>query len=295
MGHEIMERGVDERTVVNGHTLVKDKVIVITGASDGIGAAAARLLNAKGAHVIIVGRLPKKSKDIANELNAPYYLADFSRLEDVRTLASRLKKDLPQIDVLANNAGGVMGERTLTVDGHEMTMQVNHLAPFLLTNLLLDTLIASRASVIATSSIAHRSAGKLDLNNIEIEHGYRRSSAYGKAKLMNILFTRELHKRYNDKGISAAAFHPGSVRTSFSSEFGGGWNFVYGSFLKRFLIDPAQGADTMVWLATSKPGIDWTSGGYYHKRKIAGTSKQAQDAKLAHDLWEISAKFTGLK
>jgi len=240
-------------------------------------------------------RSPQKTKKIADLIDAPFYLADFTRLDDVRKLASELKKDFPRIDVLANNAGGVMGERTLTADGHEMTIQVNHLAPFLLTNLLLDRLIASRASVIATASFAHRSAGKLNLDDFEIEHGYRRTKAYGKAKLMNILFTRELHKRYHDKGISAAAFHPGTVRTSFSSEFGGSWNLIYGSFLKRILIDPSKGADTMVWLATSDPGRDWQSGEYYHKRKVARASKQSFDAKLENDLWELSTKLTTVK
>ena len=290
-----MVKTMKEKSIGIKATQVKDKVIVITGASDGIGAAAAQLLKAQGAQVVIVGRSPQKTKKIADLIDAPFYLADFTRLDDVRKLASELKKDFPRIDVLANNAGGVMGERTLTADGHEMTIQVNHLAPFLLTNLLLDRLIASRASVIATASFAHRSAGKLNLDDFEIEHGYRRTKAYGKAKLMNILFTRELHKRYHDKGISAAAFHPGTVRTSFSSEFGGSWNLLYGSFLKRILIDPSKGADTMVWLATSDPGRDWQSGEYYHKRKVARASKQSFDAKLENDLWELSTKLTTVK
>ena len=290
-----MVNTMNEESIGRKSTRVKDKVIVITGASDGIGAAAARLLKAQGAQVVIVGRSSQKTKKIADLINAPYYLADFTRLDDVRKLASELKKDFSRIDVLANNAGGVMGERTLTADGHEMTVQVNHLAPFLLTNLLLDRLIASRASVIATASFAHRMAGKLDLDDFEMEHGYKRSKAYGKAKLMNILFTRELHKRYHDRGISAAAFHPGTVRTSFSSEFGGSWNIIYGSFLKRFLIDPSKGADTMVWLATTDPGRDWQSGEYYHKRKVARASKQSYDSKLANDLWELSAKMTTVK
>ncbi len=275
--------------------MVSDKVAVITGSSDGIGAAAARLLKAQGAQVAIVGRSPQKTKEVANELNAPYYLADFTRLEDVRTLAAQLKKDFPRIDVLANNAGGIMGERTLTVDGHEMTIQVNHLAPFLLTNLLLDTLIASRATVIATSSRVHTGAGKLDLEDINLERDYSRMGAYSKAKLMNILFTKELHRRYHQQGIAAAAFHPGVVRTSFSAEFGGGYSLIYTTFIKNLLISPAKGADTMVWLATSEPGKDWQPGEYYHKRNIKQPSKKAQDAKLANDLWELSARLTSAK
>ncbi len=275
---------------------MKDKIIVITGASDGIGEAAARLLKALGANVIIVGRSTVKTKKVADDLKSPYYIADFTKLDDVRKLAGQLKKDFPRIDVLANNAGGIMSsKRILTVDGYEMTIQVNHLAPFLLTNLLLDTLIASKAAVIATSSLGHYTAGKLDLGDINLEHNYSQQSAYGKGKLMNILFTRELHRRYNLQGISAASFHPGAVRTSFSAEFGGIWKFVYSSFINRLLLSPAQGADTLVWLATSEPGKDWRSGEYFEKRKIIKSSKQARDSKLAFDLWELSSKLTNIK
>jgi NAD(P)-dependent dehydrogenase (short-subunit alcohol dehydrogenase family) len=269
-----------------------DKVIVITGASDGIGEAAARQLKTQGAQIVIVGRSPEKTKRVASELDSPFYLADFAKLDDVRALAAQLTKDFPRIDVLANNAGGVMGQRTLTVDGNEMTVQVNHLAPFLLTNLLLDTLIASRASVIVTSSGANRSAGKLDLNDITLEHGY--SAAYAKSKLMNILFTRELHKRYNSAGIAAAAFHPGVVRTNFGAEFGGPWRSVATSFIKNFLRSPAKGADTLVWLATTSPDTSWESGQYYKDRNISKANSQAYDPKLAHDLWQLSARLTGL-
>jgi NAD(P)-dependent dehydrogenase (short-subunit alcohol dehydrogenase family) len=273
------------------------KVILITGGSDGIGAAAAGLLKAQGAQVAIVGRSPQKTEKVASELNIPHYIADFARLDDVRKLAGQLKRDFSRIDVLANNAGGIMGgKRMLTVDGHEMTIQVNYLAPFLLTNLLLDTLITSKATVIATSSLGHRiGVGKLDLDDIDLEHGYTRQGAYGKAKLMDILFTKELHRRYHAQGMAAAAFHPGVTRTSFASEFGGGyWSIIYSTFIKHLLLSPAGGADTLVWLATSKLGKDWQSGEYYQKRKIKEPSKQAQDPKLAHDLWEVSAKLTGL-
>jgi len=138
-----------------------ERVIVITGASDGIGSAAARLLKGQGANVVIVGRSPEKTQNVAREIGVPYYLADFAKLEDVRTLATKLRAELPRIDVLVNNAGGVMGRRQLTVDGNELTTQVNHLAAFLLTNLLLETLVASKASVIATSSLAIRGPERL--------------------------------------------------------------------------------------------------------------------------------------
>jgi NAD(P)-dependent dehydrogenase (short-subunit alcohol dehydrogenase family) len=271
-----------------------ERVIVITGASDGIGAAAARLLKAQGANVVIVGRSPEKTQKVAREIGAPYYLADFAKLEDVRKLATQLRAELPRIDVLVNNAGGVMGPRQITVDGNELTTQVNYLAPFLLTHLLLETLIASQASVIATSSLAIRGAGTLNLSDLTLEHGYTAQRAYGRAKLMDVLFSKELHARHHEAGLSAASFQPGAVRTSFYSEFGGSWSFVYTSFMKHFLRSPAKGAETMVWLATTKPDHDWKSGEFYKDKKISKGTTQARDVTLAHDLWEASTRTLGL-
>ena len=144
---------------------MSERTIVITGASDGIGAAAARALAASGDRVVIVGRSPQKTEAIAAELGADHFIADFTRLADVRALAAELLRRYPRIDVLANNAGGIMGARELTADGHEKTLQVNHLAPFLLTTLLMDRLIESRASVINTSSAANR-FGRLNLDDL---------------------------------------------------------------------------------------------------------------------------------
>jgi NAD(P)-dependent dehydrogenase (short-subunit alcohol dehydrogenase family) len=271
---------------------MKGKTVIITGASDGIGAAAARALHELEANVVIVGRSPEKTKKIGNELGVPYYVADFSKFEDVRNLAAQIKKDHSHIDILINNAGGVMGtHRELTVDGNEMTIQVDHLSPFLLTHLLMDTLIASGATIINTASTANRFSGTLDLDDMKLEHGYSRFSAYGKAKLMNILFTKELVVRFGEKGFHAASFHPGVVATNFSASSGGLVRFIYKSFLNRILLSPAEGADTLVWLAASKPGVDWVSGEYYAKRKIYKAKSDAYNAKLAHDLWEKSLKI----
>jgi NAD(P)-dependent dehydrogenase (short-subunit alcohol dehydrogenase family) len=264
---------------------VTEKVIVITGASDGIGASAARALTAAGHRVVIVGRSAAKTESIANELNVPHYLADFAKLDDVRTLAQRLLTDLPRIDVLANNAGGIMGPRTLTRDGNEMTVQVNHLAPFLLTNLLLDALTSSNASVICTASSAHRSARHLDLDDLTLTRRYSATRAYGTAKLMNILFARELQRRYGSRGLRAASFHPGVVRTSFASEFGGLMHVGVTSPARLLFRTPARGADTLVWLATSD---GWEPGQYFKDRRVARRSKQADDDELARGLWERS-------
>lgn len=274
----------------------KTRTIIITGASDGIGLAAARMLKQQGATVVIVGRSPEKTKAAARELNVPYYIADFSSLSNVRKLGKQLKDAYPQIDVLINNAGGIFSKRELTVDGFEKTMQVNHLAHFLLTNILLDTLIASKATIINTASVANKVLSKFDINDVNMAKHYTPNSAYGNAKLENILFTRELQKRYGAKGLSAVSLHPGNVATNFASNSSSLLRFVYHSPLKRFLglITPEQGADTIVWLATTKPGKDWQPGEYYYKRKIEGAHKLAYDDSVAKSLWDQSAKMANI-
>lgn len=271
-----------------------NKTIIITGASDGIGKAAARELKALGAEVVIVGRSPEKTKMVAEDLGLAYYIADFSKLSDVRELAEKLRATYPRIDVLINNAGGIFGKRELTVDGFEKTMQVNHLSHFLLTNLLLDTLIASKATIINTSSVANEIFAKLDIDDINMEKKYSSNSAYGNAKLENILFTKELNKRYGAHGISAVAFHPGNVATSFASDSNSLLRFMYQSPLKRLagLISPEDGAKTLVWLASTKPGVDWQPGQYYYKQKATKTNSVANDERVAESLWQQSETMT---
>ncbi|HEV7167048.1 MAG TPA: SDR family NAD(P)-dependent oxidoreductase [Micrococcaceae bacterium] len=264
------------------------RTIVITGASDGIGAAAARALAAAGEQVVVVGRSAQKTQAVAQELGADHFVADFARLQEVRELAAALREKYPRIDVLANNAGGIMGRRELTEDGHERTFQVNHLAPFLLTTALLDVLTASRASVINTSSMANR-YGRIHLADLETVHRYSANRAYGASKLANILFTRELHRRYAAEGIATAAFHPGGVASNFGAESSPLVRFAYNPLFRRFMVTPEQGADTLVWLATSAPGPDWMSGGYYWRRRIAKANPQADDDGLAREFWERSA------
>ncbi|RWZ59179.1 SDR family NAD(P)-dependent oxidoreductase [Labedella populi] len=275
--------------------MTQRRTIVITGASDGIGAAAARRLSRDGHALVIVGRSREKTNAVADELGADRYVSDFAELDQVRDLASALRQNHPRIDVLANNAGGVFGDRTRTVDGFEKTLQVNHLAPFLLTNLLIDTLLASRATVIATSSAAARLFSRLDIDDLDTEQGFSANRAYGNAKLENILFTRELERRYGDRGLAAVAFHPGTIATGFASETTSLMRFVYRTPLRRVLLQgPETGAEQLVWLATSSPGTDWEPGEYYEKRSIAKTSTQAYDGMLAERLWEESARRVGL-
>ncbi|MFJ1746695.1 SDR family NAD(P)-dependent oxidoreductase [Streptomyces sp. NPDC088116] len=275
----------------------QNKTIVITGASDGIGATAARRLHRNGHRVVIVGRSPQKTQAVAREIGADHYLADFTRLDDVRELAAELTTRYPRIDVLANNAGGIFGDRTKTADGFEKTFQVNHLAPFLLTQLLMDRLIAGQATVIQTSSLGARISGKVVIDDLDHDQDFTALRAYGTAKLENILFTKELHRRHHEQGISTAAFHPGTVATNFATESDSFLRHITGNRLARaFLITPEKGAEQLVWLAEGRPGTDWVSGTYYEKRKPAKRNNpQALDADLARELWDRSEELLAPK
>jgi NAD(P)-dependent dehydrogenase (short-subunit alcohol dehydrogenase family) len=268
-----------------------EQTIVITGASDGIGAAAARELAAQGNRVIVVGRSPQKTADVARSIGAEHLTADFASFAEVRILAEQLLERYDRIDVLANNAGGLMGKRTVTIDGHELTMQVNHYSPFLLTSLLHERLIESKARIINTSSAANR-FGKLDLNNIELETRYSPEKAYGNSKLANILFTRELHARYAEAGIVTAAFHPGVVASNFAADSSSWLSLAYGRFAKRFLLSSEQGADTLVWLATASPDTEFTPGETYEKRAVLKINPQAFDVDVAARLWDYTETVT---
>jgi NAD(P)-dependent dehydrogenase (short-subunit alcohol dehydrogenase family) len=272
------------------------QTIVITGASDGIGAAAARQLAAQGEEVVLVGRSPAKTGAVARALGARHYTADFADLAQVRDLAGKLRQDFPRIDVLANNAGGIMGARTVTTDGFEKTFQVNHLAPFLLTTLLMPVLTASGAKVLQTASSAAKRWGRVDLNDLDSEKGYAPQKAYGTAKLENILFTRELHRRYHDQGIAAAAFHPGVVASSFASDTTHFMRYIYHTpAIKNLLaISPDKGADQLTWLAEGTPGTSWQPGEYYEKRRPASSAAQARDPELARQLWDRSAELLSI-
>jgi NAD(P)-dependent dehydrogenase (short-subunit alcohol dehydrogenase family) len=267
------------------------RTIVLTGASDGIGAAAARRLVHDGHHVVLVGRSAAKTEAVATELDAPSFVADFAELAQVRRLADDLLAAYPRIDVLANNAGGIMGERELTVDGYEKTFQVNHLAPFLLTELLLPALVAGRATVIQTASRAARLFSRFDLDDLQNTRRYAPHRAYGNGKLANVLFTQELQRRYGDQGVSAVAFHPGVVGTNFAGETTHVMRRLYHGPLRRlFTITPEQGADQLVWLAEGTPGTTFQPGAYYENRRIVPrVSREVTDPRIADELWERSA------
>jgi NAD(P)-dependent dehydrogenase (short-subunit alcohol dehydrogenase family) len=264
-----------------------NKTIIITGGSSGIGAAAARELRRQGATVAITGRSPETIR-IAQEIGADAFLADFSRLDEVRSLADRLLAKYPRIDVLANNVGGIIETRQVTADHHEKTLQVNHLGGFLLTLLLRQRLESSAAAVINTSSGAHR-MGRLDFGDIQSERAYSPWRAYGTAKLMNILHAAEINRRF--RGVHGVSFHPGVVATGFAREGSAMVRVLYESVLRKlFMISPEKGADTLVWLAKGAPQRDWSPGSFYIRRKPAAKSAQAQDDALARELWEFSER-----
>jgi NAD(P)-dependent dehydrogenase (short-subunit alcohol dehydrogenase family) len=284
-------------TVADMNGSVSDpRVVVVTGSSGGIGAAAARLLARRGDRVVVVGRSPDRTRAVAAELGADGHVADFAHLAQVRDLAAELERRYPRIDVLINNAGLIApGRRAVTADGHELTFQVNHLAPFLLTALLRGPLSAARARVIITSSRAGAARdATVNVADLDMTDGYDSLRAYKASKLANVLFTRELARRWGHLGVSAAAVHPGMVRSQWGRGGPPAVRAVMNSPLRLALRSPERGADTIVWLATSVPDQDWPSGGYFADRKPATPSPLAGDAELAGRLWDTSASMCGL-
>jgi NAD(P)-dependent dehydrogenase (short-subunit alcohol dehydrogenase family) len=274
----------------------KRRVVVVTGASDGIGAAASRILAREGDNVVVVGRSPAKTRAIAAEIGAEYHVADFTHLDQVRDLAAELNARHPSIDVLINNAGLIAGaRRVVTADGHELTFQVNHLAPFLLTALLKERLAGARGRVITTSSQAGaRRVARIVVDDLDLAERYGGMRAYQASKLANVLFTRELARRWGPLGVSAAAVQPGIVRTQWGRSGPSAVRLVTSSPLRLLMRSPERGADTLVWLSVSVPGQDWDSGGYFADRRPATPNPAADDADLARELWERSALMCGL-
>jgi len=271
------------------------KVCVVTGATSGIGKATAAELVRQGAQVILVGRDRSRGEAAVAELATAgplrprLEIADLSNMADVRALAERLAA-LDRIDVLVNNAGLVAGQRRVTADGYEEVFAVNHLAPFLLTTLLLPKLTASApARVITVTSDAHTSA-RLDLDNPQPVDGWESWRAYSNSKLANILFTRELARRLEGTGVTANCAHPGVVRTRFGRE--ARFPVQIGLMIARpFLLSPARGAATIVYLATS-PDVAGKTGGYYVKSQLREPSPAARDDATARRLWQVSEELT---
>jgi NAD(P)-dependent dehydrogenase (short-subunit alcohol dehydrogenase family) len=290
-----VEYGPQFTVAVMNESSSDPRVVVITGGSDGIGAAAARALAQRGDRIVLVGRSPGKTRAVAAETGADGHVADFADLGQVRELAGEIGRRYPRIDVLVNNAGLIAdGRRTMTADGHELTFQVNHLASFLLTVLLRGPLTAAGATVITTSSRAGTRGATLDPDDLDMAARYGGLRAYKSSKLANVLFTRELARRWGPLGVRAAAMHPGMVRTRWGASGPAVVRAVVTSPLRRLMRTPEQGADTIVWLATTTPGEQWTSGGYFAGRRPAAASPLADDAGLAGRLWDASAAMCGV-
>jgi NAD(P)-dependent dehydrogenase (short-subunit alcohol dehydrogenase family) len=273
------------------------KTIVITGASDGIGAAAAKQLVAAGNRLLIVGRSAAKTEAAAKASGADaFFITDFQELDQVRQLAKDLRQACDRIDVLANNAGGIFTGPVRTVDGFERTFQINHLAPFLLTHELLDLLLSSKAAVVNTSSVAARMTPVIDLNNLDLFTNFGSSRAYSNAKFANIAFTRELHRRYHAQGLSAVAFHPGVVATNFAAQGLPIVRWFYRSWIGHHsMITADQGGANLAHFASGQPDADWMSGQYYDNHwRISGTNQQAYDDQLVEAHWERSAALLGI-
>ena len=279
--------------------MMEGKTCLITGGSDGIGYAAAHKLAALGARVVITGRNAAKTdaavKRIAAETGNPAVeslLADLSSQAETRRLAADALARLPRLDALLNNAGGIFLSKTLSADGIEMTFALNHLAYYLLTNLLLDRLRESApARIINVASSAHRNAGKFrisDLPDANRSGGYR---AYGRSKLCNILFTRELARRLEGSGVTVNAVHPGLVRTGMARN-----NGLVGRAVNAFIgargVSADRGAATPVYLATS-PEVTGVSGRYFVNCRDTAPAAAAFDGELAAELWQLSASLTG--
>jgi retinol dehydrogenase-12 len=269
--------------------------VILTGATRGIGHAAALELARRGAQVAVVGRDAERVRATAEEARAAgagvqvdEHVADLSRMDDVRRLADELLDGYPRIDVLAHNAGAMFSSRHVTRDGFEQTFALNHLAPFLLTALLRERLLESQARVVTTSSDAHR-RGTLDLDDLQSAHGrFRPRHVYAASKLCNVLFTRELQRRCPE--LVANCFHPGVIRTGFGKN-DGALTRISMTLAAPFLRSPESGARSLVWLALD-PAAGQLRGEYVEKERPIAPSPQAQDDALASALWERSEALT---
>lgn len=278
---------------------LEEKIILITGATDGIGKAAAMNFAKRGASLTIVGRSKEKTEQVLAELKSAsgnpdigYLLADFSSLADVKALADAFKATHDRIDVLANNAGATFKTPSLTKDGFELTFALNHLAPFLLTHELFDLVRGTPNARVVTTSSSMQARGVLDLERTPTSLDEPAWRAYATSKLANVLFTKELQRRLEGTTATANCFEPGMVRTRFGA-YGAdlGWllNVVY-ALSKPFASTPEEGADSLVWLATS-PDAGVMKGQYISKRQPAVPSRQAQDPKFALDFWDLSERL----
>lgn len=284
---------------------MRDKVVVITGGNSGIGREAAVDLARLGATVVITARNSRRGADAVEEIrrrsgsdDVDVVDLDLASLASVRAAAAELLERYPRINVLINNAGGVLSERQETEDGLEKTFAVNHLGHHLLTRLLLDRLVESAPSrVVTVASFGHRLARGLPWDDLQNTRRYIGTQAYNESKLANVLFTMELAERLVGTGVTSNACHPGMVRTGFgSAEDTTGLERLGVALARPFLVPPARGADALVHLAAS-PEVEGVTGGYFVGGYLPGIrqvtpARPARDPAAARRLWEISDELT---
>jgi retinol dehydrogenase-14 len=275
------------------------RTVLVTGGTGGIGRATAMGLATMGAHLGITGRDRERTEGAAREIRAAgggqvdVFVADLSSQSEVRRLADEVLQSLPRIDVPVNNVGGYWDTRHVTADGLERTFVLNHLAPFLLTNLLLDRLKHSAPARVVTVSSNAQAMGRIDFDDLQGERSYSGSKAYNQSKLANVLFTYELARRLQASAVTANALHPGVVSTSFGAEDPGGVQRLFVPFARPFMKTPAQGAATSIHLAFS-PDLEQVSGRYFANSKPKRSSKRSYDEAAAARLWQVSADLVSL-
>jgi len=277
---------------------MKGKTIVATGGTSGIGEAAVVTLAGLGARIVLIARDAARAKATMAKLEAKapglghqVHLADLSSVAETGKVGAAIAASEPRIDVLINNAGALFSNRRVTPEGLELTFALNHMSYFVLTEALRNRLVASApARIVSTSSTAHLGAS-LDFDDLQSARSYNGLKAYGRSKLANILFTRELARRLAGTGVTANCFHPGVVATRFGDASGGLAGLMF-PILRPFFISPEKGADTLIYLASS-PDVAKTTGEYFVKRKIVQPSATARDDKAAERLWEASEKLAG--
>jgi NAD(P)-dependent dehydrogenase (short-subunit alcohol dehydrogenase family) len=279
---------------------VKDKVVVITGATSGVGRAAAIELARQGATLLLVARhrgraeaAEREIRKLSGSIAMSTFFADLSSMSEIRRVAGEILNHTPRIDVLLNNAGVVQRSRVMTVDGFETTFATNHLAYYLLTRLLLGRLQQSQpARIVNVASEAHRWCS-LDFDDLQNERRYRTLATYGKSKLANLMFTYELARRLENSGVTVNALHPGWVATHLGLD-DGLLSRAVSAVSNICARTPERGADTAVWLASS-PEVRAITGKYFLDRHEIQSNAASRDHEAQRRLWEMSAQMVGLK
>lgn len=275
------------------------KTVLITGGTSGIGRATATGIAAMGAHIALTGRHRERAEQTAREIrtatgaHVDVFVADLSSQAEVRRMADEVLETFPRIEVLINNVGGYWNTRHVTADGLEHTFALNHLAPFLLTDLLLERMKRSApARVVTVSSGAHTS-GRIDFDDLQGEWSYSGARAYSQSKLANVLFTYELAGRLRRSDVTANVVHPGVVRTSFGAEDPAGVQRLLTPLMRPFMKSSTRGAATSIHVA-SAPELEHVAGRYFVDSKPERSSKDSYDTAIASRLWRVSADLVGL-